>query len=159
MQQTKRVLRGAASVLWILFWVVVLVFVLAYAYGLRPYIVESGSMEPFLPVGSVCVVNRRADFQDIAPGDIVAFRRGGRVKVIHRVLAVTEQGLETKGDANFVSDGVSTTIGNYEGKYLFHIPELGKFIRWTQTSRGFVMCLAGLLVVGVLYFGFGQEKR
>ena len=87
----------------------ILLFAILLLAGIRPYVVLSGSMEPVIRTGSLCFVYRRADYEDICTGDIIAFHVQGGNLVTHRVIAVTEEGLETKGDANELSDGITTT--------------------------------------------------
>ena len=48
--------------------------------------------------------------------DIIAYKLNNGTMVTHRVVNVTENGLETKGDNNKVLDGVITTKKNYVGK-------------------------------------------
>ena len=54
---------------------------------MNPYVVVSGSMEPALPVGSVCIV----DCQQRSPdeGDIISYKAGEGI-VTHRVIDVIE---------------------------------------------------------------------
>ena len=51
--------------------------------GYEIYNVVSGSMEPEIPVGSILYV-KRAEPEEIIPGDVIAFRRDGSV-ITHRV--------------------------------------------------------------------------
>ncbi len=95
-----------------------------FLVGIRCYIVMSGSMEPAIPTGSVCFVNTCVKYEDIQEGDVIAFFHGGGM-VTHRVLSVTDEGLETKGDANGRSDGITTGPENFHGKTIFHIPYVG----------------------------------
>ena len=80
--------------------------------GFRPYIVLSGSMEPALHVG-----------------DIIAYEAGNGALVTHRVITITAQGMETKGDANEVSDGITTTKENFHGKTIGSIPGIGYIVK------------------------------
>lgn len=96
----------------------------AFVCGLRCYIVTSGSMEPAIPVGSVCLVDTSVKYGEIQPGDVIAFRRGNGL-VTHRVVAVTADGLETKGDANERSDGITTGPDNFHGKTIGYLPGMG----------------------------------
>ncbi|WP_323676168.1 signal peptidase I [Halorubellus sp. PRR65] len=64
--------------------------------------VYSDSMEPTLSPGDGYVL-RATD--DVAAGDVVTFWSGSKDEfVTHRVVAVTERGLVTKGDANDATD-------------------------------------------------------
>ena len=72
---------------------------------LRGYVILSGSMEPVIPTGSVAVVD--SSKRDVRPGNIATFERHGDL-VTHRILSKTEEGYQTKGDAN--TDPDSGTI-------------------------------------------------
>lgn len=103
----------------------VIAILVMFALGIKPYITMSGSMEPVIHTGSVCFVNTKAEFQDMRIGDIIAFEAPTGGLVTHRIIGMQAAGFETKGDNNDVSDGVSTTPGNFHGKTLFSIPLLG----------------------------------
>lgn len=71
--------------------------------GLYLFSIESGSMEPTLPVGSVILARAPRDPAALKEGDIVTFRTTGGDIVTHRILAAErdEAGLVryvTKGD-------------------------------------------------------------
>ena len=109
----------------------------AYICGIRPYIVMSGSMEPVIQTGSLCFVDTNAVYDQVKAGEIIAFRQENGM-VTHRVITVLKEGLETKGDANERTDGITTTEENFCGKTLFALPYVGyllhllqqKWMRW-----------------------------
>ena len=81
------------------------VFMIPGLFGIRPYIVLSGSMEPAIHTGAVAFIDTRD--RDCEPGEIVTYRLSGKdgdVFVTHRVEAVSGGVYITKGDANQVSD-------------------------------------------------------
>lgn len=110
----------------------ILSLVLLRIVGIDTYVVMSGSMEPEIHTGSLCFINTNEDYSEIQQGDIIAFCRG-EVIVTHRAIAVTEQGIETKGDNNDVSDGITTVQENYVGKTVVSIPYAG-YIMWNLTN-------------------------
>jgi len=125
-----------------------LIFLLLYALKIKPYIVQSGSMEPNIHVGSICFINEKVPYEDIKVNDIVAFKSNG-LKVTHRAIAITEAGIETKGDANESSDGISTTKENYMGKNMFSIPKLGFVVNNIQNPviLGMVIIIFAILII------------
>ena len=127
--------------------------------GVRPYVVESGSMEPAIHTGSVCLINSRVPFGSVQVGDVVCFESAVGKKVIHRVVAVTAEGIETKGDANENTDGITTTEKNYIGTVAFTAAELGYAVYWIQTPRGMVICVAVLLILFILAWEPGDKRR
>ena len=92
--------------------------------GFEALIVQSGSMGPGIPAGSLAVADMRCGYSSIEKGDIIIFQ-AGEGRVMHRVHAVTEEGIETKGDANQAADGIITTRRNFMGRVVFHAPYLG----------------------------------
>src|SRR3954453_20976374 len=84
-----------------------LAIALPLAFGARPLVVLSGSMEPTLATGDVVVVKRGGP-QQAHVGDVVTFRNPEGSLVTHRVRSVRRQGhrfaLVTKGDANNASE-------------------------------------------------------
>lgn len=128
-------------------------------FGVRPYVVESGSMEPAIRTGSVCLINSRVPFGDVQVGDVVCFESAVGKKVIHRAVAITDAGIETRGDANANSDGVTTTIANYIGTVVFTAAGLGYAIYWIQTPRGMVICVAALLILFILAWEPAEKPR
>ena len=130
-----------------------------YLFGpLRFCYVPSGSMEPNLPTWSFCVVNRWRPYETVAEGDIVVYlRMSDGMRIIHRVIAVTDEGLITKGDANRADDGVSVHPANYVGTYLFHIPLLGKAVALAKTRVGRIVMAAVLL--SVLLWMAADDRR
>ena len=119
-------------------------------FGVRPYVVESGSMEPAIRTGSVCFINSRAAYEEVQAGDVVCYQSVAGKRVIHRAVEVTDEGIETKGDANDNSDGVTTTRENYIGTVLASVPGLGFAVYWIQTTQGMVMCIALMLILFIL---------
>ena len=104
-----RVFRRLISLVLDLILVVGLAAIVGTLLGVRPYVVESGSMEPAIRTGSVCLIESWMDYDKVQPGDVVCYESTTGKRVIHRAVEVTYAGIETKGDANENSDGVTTT--------------------------------------------------
>jgi signal peptidase len=83
--------------------------------GWRPVVIQTGSMEPAVPVGSL-VVARPVAADDVAIGTILVMRPPGRSPVTHRVIDVDrETGLATtRGDANPSNDPDRYRLGDEE---------------------------------------------
>ena len=128
-----------------------LIISILYIIGIRPYVVQTGSMEPTIPVASICFVNHHADFASLQIGDIVAFRIGENTLVTHRISGKSEEGFITKGDANEIEDNAPMTAENFVGKNIFHIPKAGILFFYLKTLWGkiaFVSFSLFLLFIG-----------
>ena len=134
-------------------------FLFLYAIKIRPFVVESGSMEPKLHVGSVCFVNQRAKFEDIKNGDIIAFNATSSMKVTHRVVNISEEGLTTKGDANDVEDMLKVQKSMLIGKTLFSIPKVGYFIKFIQSPKGMISFGVAIIVIELLEIIFASSEN
>lgn len=110
--------------------------------GVRPYIVLSGSMEPAIRTGSLCFIDRDYEFEKIHEGDVIAFETAGGVLVTHRGVLILDGKVETKGDANDISDGFTTSAENYRGKVLFSVPYLGYVNHFLCSWNGKNFCTA-----------------
>ena len=138
-------------------WIFVIVFVimlLGIISGIRPCSVISGSMEPNLPTWSLCFIDTRISYDEIQTGDIVVYnRRSDDVRIIHRVIEISPEGMITKGDATSVSDGLSVRRDNLYGKSLFYIPYLGYLSRFVQkpvVKISIIICLLALLITDIV---------
>ena len=131
-----------------------IIFVGLFCFGIQPYVVESGSMEPCIETGSICFINRRAEYEEMKVGDIIAFKINTGASATHRIVSITDEGFITKGDVNSAVDTVITTEDNFIGKNIFTIPRVGFIVKALQTVRGkivlgtviIVLFLAGILI-------------
>lgn len=96
-------------------------------FGVTPYYVQSGSMEPAMHVGSLALVKKGVDPSSLEEGDIVAFGIVGGETVTHRVVENDRvaRELTTKGDANEAADPSPVDYGSVVGRCLVSIPLVG----------------------------------
>ncbi len=103
--------------------------------GMNAYIVESGSMAPEMPKGSI-VYESWSDPSSYDVGDVVIFRPNNSEMnenlVVHRITEVREGNytnhFRTQGDANSDPDPGWTPGYNIVGERNFWIPYLGYYI-------------------------------
>lgn len=152
MEKFQNVIKVCINTLMTLILIIGAIFIILYVIGIEPFVVESGSMQPAIETGSLSFVNKKAKYESIRPQDIIAFKvKDTGIKVTHRVISVSEEGMETKGDANEVSDGISTTRENYIGKTIFSIPKIGYIVKILQTPRGKV--ILGTVIIVLVFTG------
>jgi len=166
----QRILAGVATVALILvvaLCLYVTIQVLTYGYanlgGFMLFRVVTGSMEPTIPVGSL-LVTRHVDIESIQLNDIICFRTQlseiwGKI-VTHRVINVMEAEyggilLETKGDANLVSDIHLVDQTNYVGKVIWYTGDgsvLAGIVSLFTSKIGFLGCIVmpALLLAGMI---------
>lgn len=143
-----------------------MLFIGATAFGLRPMVVISASMEPTIGVGSL-MLSVETTSSALRVGDVVTVRAGDTKHLVtHRI--VESGGCEqdqctftTKGDANTANDPREVVLRSAPRMWVV-IPRLGFAILWMRTLRG-LLCLASavlLLAVLTLYVPIaGKEGR
>lgn len=152
-QKLKRIWNRVTSVL-----VAVLVLFAALLWGARlvgldVFVVQSGSMEPDYPTGSVVYV-RAVDPAELEVGDVITFRLSDSLRATHRIIEVVEQDGEvafrTKGDANDHADNGLLTPDNIVGKVVFSIPCLGFVTAYIQQPPGLYIAICVVAAVLLL---------
>jgi len=116
-------------------------------FGIRPFSVQTDSMAPTFNKGDL-IIDKVVDPATLEVGDIITFWtviNGYRVLNTHRIVGIDDYGnylyFQTKGDANPVADSTGVHQSEIVGKYQTHIPKVGAFIDFLQTSKGFFICI------------------
>ena len=157
-----KIFKGVINVILTLIIVVGGIFIGLYLFGITPYVVLSGSMEPTIKTGSLCFINKNVKFNDIKEKDIIGFEAGESTLVTHRVVSKSLNGLTTKGDNNKDIDGGFVTNRNYVGKNIFWIPKIGYAVTAIQTTTGKVVggtCIVLLFLAGFLLGEDGKKDK
>lgn len=112
--------------------------------------VESGSMEPDYPVGSVVYV-KACEAQEVRPNDVITFVKEETV-ITHRVVEnhVVEGEFITKGDANPQADIESVPYAALIGRVEYHLPILGAVLTVLASTVGKVYILL-VGAIGVMF--------
>jgi signal peptidase len=127
--------------------------------------VQSGSMAPTYPVGSLLVTGQ-VDPADVEPGMAVVFvdpREPTRI-VTHRVVGVAsgqELTFITRGDANAGPDAAPVPSRLVRARVLWHVTHLGNVMDWLQWPRAFVLLVIvpGLLLVIAEGWSWRHRRR
>jgi len=117
--------------------------------GIKSYVVQTGSMTPSIPVGSVTYTQRRDDYKE---GDVIAFTNKSGMIITHRIISIgkvkNKIAYQVKGDANQAVDGELVPVENVIGSVTFHLPYIGKIIALIRTPMGFI----SLIILPTLLF-------
>ncbi|MCL2300425.1 MAG: hypothetical protein FWC27_09820 [Firmicutes bacterium] len=137
-------------------------------FGVRFYAVESGSMEPELPKGSVIVVKQLAA-RDVAMGDYLTFYRPQTkdfqthavIEVIPDYLGSGQPGFRTQGIKKGAPVDLDVVFGEQAvGKVVYCLPKAGYIFGWIGEN---VLFLGGmfLLICGFFYVlgkAYGKKR-
>lgn len=136
-------------------------------FGIQPNIVMSDSMSPTFKAGDLAFINHRADYNDAKVGDVVCRwvrnpRNNTKEAMVHRVIAITENGIVTKGDNNENEDGAFTSE-DWVGKVSWTIPKVGAaldYIHKSTTGKILVFLVFGVgILVGFFDFDTTDDEE
>lgn len=153
------------AVLYFLVIAFLLITVGPMAVGIRPFVVQSASMEPVIMTGSLAYIQQKEskspfanmfDYKEPEKGDIVAFKQGtgdNAITVVHRIYDTNEKGdFIMKGDNNKTTDIATVTKENLVGQYKFNIPKLGYFTAKLTSKQGIIVAVILMLIAFVSSF-------
>lgn len=96
--------------------------------GYKAYVIETGSMSPSIPQGSMVYIKPVKSFEEYQVNDVVTFSANdGQGSFTHRIVEIneSEQNFVTRGDANSDVDLTPTDYEFAVGKVKLAIPYLG----------------------------------
>ena len=146
---------------WILIVLVVLTAIALVGvrlFGLQPYSVLSGSMEPTYKTGSIVYV-KKVDYQTLTVGDPITFMLDEKTVATHRIVEIIPDEEEpdtvryrTKGDNNDAVDGGLVHCKNVIGKPVFTLPYLGYAANYIQHPPGTYIVIAACAILVLMAF-------
>lgn len=120
-------------------------------FDIRSFVVQSGSMEPVFPVGSMVYAQKQAAYN---VGDVITFEADAKRNITHRITAKTTKDNKvlytTKGDANNVPDSAPVPQETIIGRVFFFAPHIGQLANHLKSPLYFI----GLIIVPSLLFIF-----
>ena len=126
----SKVLKVITSILTACLFILAMLLVGVRVFGIKIYIVLSGSMEPVFQTGSVVYV-KTVDPDELQVDDIITYKLDN-VTVTHRIIELVKDennsdviGFRTKGDANQAADNGMVLKENVIGEAVSAIPKLG----------------------------------
>ena len=127
-------------------------------FGLDPYTVLSGSMEPTYHVGSVIYV-KDTSIAELEVGMPITYTMENGIVVTHRIVAIevneanpNDVKYVVKGDANEDIDGTPIPFGNVIGRPVFSIPYFGYICHFVQNPPGTFIVIGALALFVLLAF-------
>ncbi len=161
-KKENRTLKIISNLLFIVFMLVMvfLIFITAQSrftgmepslFGNRLYVVDSGSMEPSMPVNSLIVVKEMTPDQ-IKVGDILTYYgANSKTRVTHRVIEIGPNNdyFITQGDANNVEDAMPVERNQVIGKVALTIPLVGYAFRFLSSLPGIIFIIS-LGIIGFI---------
>ena len=155
MQKFKKIYNIITLVLVIAAFLLAMLLVGVRLFGLQPFTVLSGSMEPKIHVGSLIYVVD-ADPAELKVGDPLTFTHSGTT-VTHEIVEIIEA--ENPQDRLFVTQGLTNNITDGQipvsdiiGKPVFTIPLLGYVAVFVQNPIGIISIACVIVILLMLSF-------
>jgi signal peptidase I len=104
-------------------------------------VVVTGSMEPVIAPGDMVIIHEQDTYE---VDDIVIYKADNYIA--HRIIAVTENGFITKGDANNVEDD-EILREQVVGKVIRIIPKIGVVVGFLKSPFGILVTVIGVLAL------------
>jgi len=146
--------------------VVLVAVVVPRLAGATPYVIETGSMRPGMPPGTLVVV-RPVAAGDVEVGSVITYqlRSGAPAVVTHRVVGqgMTGSGemrFRTEGDANNVADEGWVRPVQIKGERWYAVPYVGYLTTLlTGQQRGLLLETVIVLLLGYAAVMIGGDLR
>ena len=157
----RKCINGIFFLLTLLGMLSILLILVPYLFKIKPQIVLSGSMEPEISVGSLVYISENIPPEELQEQDVIAYRRGEQMQVLHRVIQVDEKKkmFQTKGDANEKADPGMVDFSQYVGKEVFSIPYLGYGADFIQTGGNRFWLGGGIVILLAMDFLWYRKER
>lgn len=135
-----RVVRNLLATLLATAFVAVILSLLPVRGMYKLYTVQSGSMAPQIPTGSLVVVIPSDSY---AVGDVITFTDSANSTgtTTHRIVGLNGTSFLTKGDANDSADVGPVPRTNVVGKMLFNLPYIGYPVGYAKTLPGLILLI------------------
>lgn len=159
LKSNEKILKIISNIGFIIFMVIMsfLIFIAAQSkfkgtepsiLGHRLYIVDSGSMEPTLPINALIAV-RETPEEEVEIGQVLTYYGGDEsTRVTHRLVEIgpNRDYFITKGDANNTNDSSTLKGENIIGVVTLSIPYLGYIFRFLSSVPGVIFLLATVTI-------------
>ena len=124
---------------------------MAVLLELRPVVILSGSMEPVIPTGSICLISG-ADRRGM-PGRIVAYELQDHL-VVHRISSVDLDGQNfiTRGDSNDTADPAPVSAEQIRGRVIGAVPYLGYWVLFLRSKKGMALAASAVFFLTFVCF-------
>lgn len=162
----RRIWNGVLTVLLVAALGLAAAFTGVRLFGLTPYTVTSGSMEPVYPVGAIIYVKKAAP-QDVQVGDAITFYLGSATVATHQVWAIEGENFRTQGianrdsEGNILHDAVPVPFDALIGVPVACIPCLGFLYNAIKTPVGIcaLVFLGALVCLVTLLLDSGKKGK
>ncbi len=125
-----------------------------FLFGHRPILVLTGSMEPYMLTNGICLTKEVTSIDQLELGDVITYHtlteEGRKIRITHRIIALDNGKIYTKGDNNNVDDGFPLSIDNVESEVVAVFNGTAWLVQNWQTTAGKIMIIS--FSAGIILF-------
>lgn len=123
-------------------------------FGWGAAVVQTGSMEPNVPVGTLIVIHEQETYE---PGDVITYIDYRGWSITHRIISIRDDAVVVQGDANDIPDPTFSK-DDIVGKTVYMIPNAGKVLGFLKQPVVIAILLV-LFVVSIVWDVVSGKKR
>lgn len=131
-------------------------------FGIKPFIVLSGSMEDEIYKGDL-IFTKNVEPSRLKVNDVIAFRDSENTVTTHRIIdLVVEDGQTyfiTKGDNNNTQDQNLVSYKDVEGIFVTRIPGIGSMMNSLSEPTTIIILLLGITLIFIIGFMISNKKQ
>lgn len=131
-------------------------------FGIKPFMVLSGSMENEIHKGDL-IITKEVDPENLNVDDVIAFRDSAGTVTTHRIIDIVEKEGETyfitKGDNNSTQDQNLVALADVEGIYIGRIPGIGSMMDSLSKPTTVVILVLGITIIFAVGFMISTKKE
>lgn len=132
---SNRWVKGSGWLLLSFVLFILLSLLLPLLMGWNVHLVNSASMTPTVPQGSIAII-KPTELKDMQVGDITLLSNDHQELLLHRITEVRgtehEASFQTKGDANEYEDFFEAQSEQMIGNLFFHFPYIGYLVLYLK---------------------------
>lgn len=130
-------------------------------FGIKPFIVLSGSMEEEIRKGDL-IITKTVDATTLKVDDVIAFRDAENTVTTHRIIDIVDKEGKTyfitKGDNNKTQDLNLVAFEDVEGIYIMRIPGIGSIMKSLSEPMTLIVIIFGITVIFGISFAISMKK-
>lgn len=131
-------------------------------FGIKPFIVLSGSMEEEIYKGDL-IITKIVEPKSLKVRDVIAFRDGEGTVTTHRIIDLVQENGKTyfitKGDNNSTQDQNLVGFEDVEGIYIFRIPGMGSIMNKLSEPTTIIILLLCITLVFGIGFAISSKRQ
>lgn len=133
-------------------------------FGIKPFLVLSGSMESDIHKGDLILTKivPEEELDNLKVGEVIAFRDAENTVTTHRIKDIVEKDgnkyFITKGDANSSQDINLVALDDVEGIYIARIPGIGSMMDSLSKPTTILIVVLGITVIFVIGYAISNKK-